>query len=166
MALFGSLATVRAQISGHPGFAVAFAYLDQLFTAGSSVQARVRGIAPDESIKTELAGGVFVIEQTYATRVRADGFFESHRKFIDVQAVFEGEELMEVSDVSRMTVKRPYNEARDLIVYEDNTGAALVRVYPGEVAVFYPADVHMPTMRVRADAVNVRKCVVKVPVPA
>ena len=166
MALHGSLATVRAQTSNLEGFATAFAYLDQLFTAGSPVQARVRGIALDESIKTELGGGVFVIEQAYATRIRADGFFESHRKYIDVQAILEGEEMMEVSDISRMTVKRPYQEPRDLIIYEDNTGASLLRLYPGEVAVFYPADVHMPTMRVRADAVNVRKCVVKVPVPA
>lgn len=166
MALYGSLATVRAQAPKTEGFAIAFAYLDQLFTAGSPVQARVKGIAHDDTVKTELSGGVFVIEQAYATRMRADGFFESHRKYIDIQAVFEGEELMEVGDVARMSVKQPYNDKRDLIIYEDNTEASLLRVYAGQLAVFYPSDVHMPTMRVRAEAVNVRKCVVKVPVPA
>ena len=166
MALYGSLATVRTQTPKTDGFAIAFAYLDELLTAGSSVQTRVKGIALDDTVKTELTGGVFVIEQAYATRMRADGFFESHRKFIDIQAVFEGEELMEVGDLARMTVKQPYNDKRDLIIYEDNTEASLLRVYAGQAAVFFPADVHMPTMRVRADAVNVRKCVVKVPVPA
>lgn len=166
MALYGSLATVRAQAAQTAGFAIAFAYLEQLFTPGSPIQARVRGIAFDDTVKTELSGGVFVIEQAYATRMRADGFFESHRKFIDIQAVLEGEELMEVADVARMTVKQPYNDKRDLIIYDDNTEASLLRVYAGQVAVFFPVDVHMPTMRVRADAVNVRKCVVKVPVPA
>ena len=148
------------------GLAIAFAYLDELFTAGSPANRRVRGLALDDTVKTELAGGAFVIEQTYPTRMRADGFFESHRKFIDVQAVFEGEELMEVSDIARMTVKQPYHEKRDLIIYEDNTEASLLRVYAGQVAMFFPSDAHMPTMRVRGDAVNVRKCVVKVPVPA
>ena len=80
MALYGSLATIRAQTPKADGFAIAFAYLDELLTAGSAVQTRVKGIALDDTIKTELTGGVFVIEQAYATRMRADGFFESHRK--------------------------------------------------------------------------------------
>ncbi|MEY2879588.1 MAG: hypothetical protein RLZZ15_1968 [Verrucomicrobiota bacterium] len=166
MALFGSLTTVRAQLQQTDGFAVALAYLDELFTPGSPAHTRVLAIAADETGRTELGGGVFVIEQAYATRLRADGFFESHRKYIDVQAVVAGEELMEVADVERMTVRRPYNPERDLIIYEDNTEASLVRVYAGQAAVFYPSDAHMPTLRVRADAVAVRKCVVKVPVPA
>lgn len=166
MSLHGSLDTIRAQTPKTEGFAIALAYLDELFRPGSPVHLRVKGIAPDDSVKTELAGGAFVIEQAYPTRLRADGFFESHRKFIDVQAVFEGEELMEVADIARMTVKQPYNEKRDLIIYEDSTEASLLRVYAGQAAVFFPCDVHMPTLRVRATAVNVRKCVVKIPVPA
>ena len=30
--------------------------------------------------------------------------------------VFEGEELMEVADLARMTAKQPYNDKRDLII--------------------------------------------------
>ncbi len=107
-----------------------------------------------------------MLEETYETKLRADGFFESHRKFIDIQAIFEGEELMEVADIARMKIRQPYHPDRDLIVYEDSTEAALLRVHAGQAAVFFPADAHMPTLRVRAAAVNVRKCVVKVPVPA
>lgn len=166
MSLFGSLATVRAQAPKMEGFAIAFAYLDELFTPGSPAHTRVKGIALDDTVKTELAGGAFVIEQAYPTRLRADAFFESHKRFIDVQAIFEGEECMEVCDVARMTMKQPYNEKRDLIIYEDNTEASPLRVYAGQAAIFFPSDAHMPTLRVRANAVNVRKCVVKVPVPA
>lgn len=166
MSILGTLATVRAQTPKTEGFAIAFAYLDELFTAGSPANTRVKGIALDDTIKTELAGGAFVIEQAYPSRLRADAFFESHKKFIDVQAIFEGEELMEVCDIARMVVKQPYNEKRDLIIYEDNTEASHLRVYAGSAAVFYPTDAHMPTLRVRATAVNVRKCVIKVPVPA
>lgn len=165
MSLHGSLDTVRSQTPKTEGFAIAFAYLDELFRAGSPANVRVKGIALDDTVKTELAGGAFVIEQAYPTRLRADAFFESHKKFIDVQAIFEGEELMEVADIARMTVKQPYNEKRDLVIYEDSTESSLLRVYAGQVSVFYPCDVHMPTLRVRADAVNVRKCVVKIPVP-
>ena len=166
MALYGSIDTVRAQASKLDGFATAFAYVEELFRPGSPANTRVRGIASGDTVKTELAGGAFVIEQAYETRLRADGFFESHRKYIDVQVVFEGEELMEVADIARMTAKQPYNDKRDLIIYEDSTDAALLRVHAGQAAIFFPSDVHMPTLRLRAAAVNVRKCVVKVPVPA
>jgi YhcH/YjgK/YiaL family protein len=164
MSLHGSLDTVRAQAPKTAGFATAFAYFDELFQPGSPAHARVKGIALDDTIKTDLAGGAFVIEQAYPTRLRADGFFESHQKFIDVQVIFEGEELMEVADIARMTVKQPYNEKRDLVIYDDSTESSLLRVYARQAAVFFPCDVHMPTLRVRADPVNVRKCVVKIPV--
>jgi beta-galactosidase beta subunit len=37
-------------------------------------------------------------------------------------------------------------------------------VFPGQAAIFFPEDVHMPTLRIRSDPVSVRKCVIKVPV--
>jgi biofilm protein TabA len=166
MAIYGSIETVRAQAPRTEGFAAAFAYVEELFRPGSPAHARVKAIAAGDTVKTDLAGGAYVIEQAYETRLRADGFFESHRRFIDVQVVFEGEEAMEVADIARMTVKQPYNEKRDLIIYEDSTESSLLRVHAGQAAVFFPNDVHMPTLRVRAAGVNVRKCVVKVPVPA
>lgn len=164
MALYGSLASVRAQLPRSEGFSTAFAYLDDLLRPGSAVQARMRAVAVGDTQKIELAGGALVIEQAFETRLRADGFFESHRKYIDVQTVIEGEELMEVADVSRMTVRQPYHAERDLIVYQDSTDASLLRVFSGQVAVFFPSDVHMPTLRIRAEPVLVRKAVVKVPV--
>jgi biofilm protein TabA len=165
MAIYGSIESVRAQSPRTEGFAVAFAYLTQLFTAGSEVQKRVRAVVAGDRNKIELGGGAFVLEETYETKPRADGFFESHRKFIDIQAIFEGEEQMEVADIAAMKIRQPYNPDRDLIVYEDNTNATLLRVHVREAAVFFPSDVHMPTMSVRAAPVTVRKCVVKVPVP-
>lgn len=164
MALYGSLASVRAQAPAHAGFREAFAYVEELLRPGSAPQARLRSIAAGESQRIELAGGLFAIEQVLESRLRADGFFEAHRKYIDIQVVAEGEELMEVADAARMTVRQPYNAERDLIVYEDSTEASQFRVFPGQVAVFFPSDVHMPTLRIRTDGVIVRKSVVKVPV--
>lgn len=164
MALYGSLATVRTQAPRNGAFAAAFAYVDELLRSDSAAQGRLRALAVGDSQKTDLAGGAFVVEQAFETRLRADGFFESHRKYIDVQVVLDGEELMEVADVSRMTVRQPYNAERDLIVYEDSTDASLLRVYPGQLAIFFPADVHMPTLRIRTEPVVVRKAVVKIPV--
>jgi biofilm protein TabA len=164
MALYGSVVTVRAQAPQTAGFAAAFAYVEELLREGSPADVRIRAIAAGDSGRVELGDGVFAIEQAYETKLRADGFFESHRKYIDVQTVVVGEELMEVADVSRMRVRQPYNAERDLVIYDDNTEASLLRVYPGQAAVFFPSDVHMPTLRIRSAPVLIRKSVVKIPV--
>ncbi len=166
MALFGSLAMLRAQAPRTEGFATAFAYIEELLRADSPVQKRVRALGAGDVQKIDLTGGAFVLEQSYDTKLRADGFFESHRKYIDVQAIFEGEELMEVADISRMTVRQSYQAERDLIIYADTGEASLLRVYPGQAVIFFPDDGHMPTLRIRSDPMRVRKCVVKVPVEA
>ena len=164
MALHGSIETVRAQAAPQKGFETAFAYAAELVRAGSPVQERVRAIAEGQRQRTELGGGVFVSEECYRSKARADGFFESHRKFIDIQIVFEGEELMEVADSGTLETRVPYNPERDLIIYEDTPDASVLRVFAGQAAVFFPADAHMPTLRVREAGGLVRKCVIKIPV--
>ena len=48
--------------------------------------------------------------------------------------------------------------------HADAAGATLARLEAGDVAVFFPTDVHMPGLRSGAAPVLVRKTVVKVPV--
>jgi YhcH/YjgK/YiaL family protein len=164
MALFGSLSTVRAQAPKSAGFEAAFAYVAELLRDGSTARARLREIKRGESQKIDLGDGVFAVEQVYETKPRPEGFFESHRKYIDVQVVAEGEELMEVIDASRIAVREPYVVERDLITYVDGVDASLLRAIPGQVAIFFPVDVHMPSLQLRSAPVLVRKSVVKVPV--
>ena len=166
MAIYGSLSTVRAQTARMEIFAPAFSYLDELFRPGSAADLRLRGTAAGETQRIELSGGAFALEQVYPAKVRADGVFESHRRYIDVQVVFEGEEVMELADVSRLMIRQDYKAERDLVVYADCTEASLLRVKAGEVAVFFPADGHMPGLRAGSEPTLVRKTVVKVPVPA
>jgi YhcH/YjgK/YiaL family protein len=164
MALYGTINTVRAQAAPRKGFDTAFAYAAELQRADSPVQARVRAIAAGQRQRTELGDGVFVSEECYRSKPRAEGFFESHRKYIDVQIIFEGEELMEVADIATMKPRAEYDATRDLIVYEDNPDASALRVLAGQATVFFPTDAHMPTLRVREAGGLVRKCVVKIPV--
>ncbi len=164
MAYFGSVETVAAQAAPREKFEAAFAYVRELFAPGSAAAERLRALGVGESNRIELAGGAFALEQVYRTKVRADGFFESHRKYIDVQVVFEGEECMEVIDLARATERQPYQGERDLIVYHDAPGASPLQLSAGQAAVFFPADVHMPALQGRGAARLVRKSVVKVPV--
>mgnify|MGYP002384105802 CR=1 FL=1 len=164
MALFGTLATLRAQAPQTAAFGAAFAYAEDLLRATSPAHARLRAIAAGESKRIELAHGAFAIEQVYPTKPRAEGFFESHQKYIDLQLVVDGEELMEVVDLARIAVRVAYNAERDLVLFGDAPDASHLRVTAGLATIFFPADVHMPTLQLRGAPVLVRKSVVKIPV--
>ena len=165
MALSGTIQTLKQQVYPREQFAATWSYLEELFAPGSAAAERMRAIAVGETKRVELGGGAFALEQVYRTKTRPEGFFESHRKFIDVQVIFEGQERMEVVDVSRVEVRETYREERDLVVYEDCAGASVWTLTAGDAAVFFPADVHMPGLHGGdGEARLVRKTVVKVPV--
>ncbi|MGA3008265.1 MAG: YhcH/YjgK/YiaL family protein [Opitutaceae bacterium] len=164
MAIFGNLGALRAQLAWAEPFAAAFAYAEEVLQSGSAAQARIGRLAAGATARVELTGGAFALEQAYLTKSRAEGRWESHGAYIDVQVVIDGEELMEVCDVSRMKVAEDLRPAKDLIFYRSFEGGSVLRVGAGEAAVFFPTDAHLPSMRIGAEAALVRKTVIKVPV--
>lgn len=163
MAIFGPFSVVQSQTPRSARFAAAFAYVQEILTDGSAAHRRIGALSAGASEKIELADGVFAIEQVYQTKPRPEGFFESHRKYIDVQVVVAGAELMEVEDISRLTVSQAYDAERDFLKYADTATASRLVVRAGDVAIFYPADGHMPTLQLGRSEL-VRKTVVKVAV--
>jgi biofilm protein TabA len=163
MALFGSLATVRAQLAHGTHFQAAFAYLDEVFTPGSAAHARILAVEPGKTGRIELAGGSFALEQAYLTKARAQGFFESHRAYIDVQVIVSGEELLEVAEVGKLTVSEDLTPGKDLIKYRMFDAASVLRLGADEVAVFFPVDGHMPSLMIQSAGL-IHKTVIKVPV--
>jgi len=164
MALFGTIATIKAQAPRTPGFLAAYAYLEEVFKAGSAVQSRLLALPEGQSKRIELSDGVYAMEQVYATKPRAEGVFESHRKYIDLQVLLEGEEILEVIDLARVAVRQAYDAERDYALYADHSEGSRLRLKAGEAAVFFPVDVHMPSVRYGDQPVRVRKTVVKIPV--
>jgi YhcH/YjgK/YiaL family protein len=162
MAIFGPFHQVKGQVVD-PRFAAALAYTAEVLQVGSPAHTRLGRIGVGTTERVDLAGGSFALEQPYQVRARPEGFFESHRKYIDVQVIVEGEELMEVEDISRLTVAVAYNPERDFIKYADTATASVLRMRAGDVAIFFPEDGHMPSLQWRGPGL-VRKSVVKVPV--
>ena len=163
MAKFGPYSTLATQISYSAQFAVAFEYIAEILRPDSAAFARISALPVGSSEKIQLADGSFAIEQVYTSRARSDGFFESHRKFIDIQVIVAGEELMEVADISRLTPTQEYDEERDLSKFADDGAASILRMHQGDIALFFPRDGHMPSLQVAGPGL-VRKTVVKVPV--
>lgn len=163
MALFGPFPTLKKQLASDARFAAALAYAAEVLDARSGAFARLGNVSVGETVRIELGGGTFALEQAYRTKPRAEGFFESHRKYIDVQIVVAGEEVMEVEDITRLVVAMPFVAERDLIKYAEPAASSRLAMRAGDVAVFFPEDGHMPSIHSQGP-VLVRKSVVKVPV--
>jgi YhcH/YjgK/YiaL family protein len=108
---------------------------------------------------------VFALEQAYLSKPVAQGKWEAHQDHIDVQVIVSGRELMGVTEVARLVLAEDHRPGRDLMFYAAFAEGSTLRVQAGELAVFYPADGHMPSLADGEPAV-VRKTVVKVPVAA
>jgi len=168
MALFGSLSTVRAQLAHSEKFATAFAYVEACLRSGSPERALLDGLAAEQTQRVELGGGVFALPQacmTFPAGVPTVPKWESHKAYIDVQAVIVGEEIMELTDVANLAVSEDLRPAKDMLFYAGFATHSTLRVAAGEVAVFFPADGHRPLVAPTGPAL-VRKVVVKVPVAA
>ena len=163
MALFGSIATVRAQLAHAAHFKATFAYLGECFHPGTAAYQRVRSIEVGKQERTELGGGAFALEQVYLSKPRPDAFFESHKQYIDVQVIVEGDEFIEVADIAKLSVKEDKTPAKDVIIYELADNVTALRLGAGEAVVLFPIDGHMPGVAIKAPTL-VRKIVVKVPV--
>ncbi len=163
MAIFGSLATVREQLGTSEQFRAAFAYLADCFHPGSAANLRLQQLVEGKSDRVDLAGGAFALEQSYLTKLRNEGFSESHRVYTDIQVVVSGEEFIEVADIASLQVKEDRTPAKDVLIYQMTDTASAVRLRSGDAAVLYPVDGHMPGISTGAPTL-VRKIVVKVPV--
>lgn len=166
MALIGSLATIRTQLAGNPSFQRTLDYVEEVLRPGSAANQRVFAVPAGDTQTVDLGDGVFAMEQAYQTKAPADGRWESHRAYIDVQVIVSGEELMGVVDVSQLSVAEDLTPEKDVIFFNAYEDASVLRVRAGEVAVFYPVDAHKPCVTAGAASVQVHKTVVKVPVSA
>ena len=126
---------------------------------------RLRGIneLPDGTIEID-GKNVFAIVQRYET-VKPDApKFEYHRKYIDVQYIASGEEVIGWAAKERMTITEAYDADRDIafgLVKKGNWTAALLDA--GQLAILFPEDGHAP--RLAAASISpVTKIVVKVAV--
>lgn len=163
MALFGTLPTIRAQLVRPEHFAAALAYVEEAGRPGTSAHTLLFSLANGQTERVDLPGGAFALSQAYLTKPRVEGKWETHRACIDVQAVFAGEEFMEVTDRGRLTLSEDLTPARDVIFYEPFDRGCVLRMGVGDVAVYFPPDAHLGGIAVGALA-PVRKVVVKVPV--
>lgn len=86
--------------------------------------------------------GFFYNVQEYETDINKKKQYESHRKYVDIQLLVSGEELMQVTDVTGLRVVSSYDESKDCVFYAPNDNDSGIYLRPGSVLVLYPKDGH------------------------
>jgi YhcH/YjgK/YiaL family protein len=134
-----------------PRFAKAFAFL-----RGMSAQ-----LAPG---RHEIAGDeVYASVQRHLTKPVAEKQYESHRKYIDIQYIHSGREIMYWAPLPLLAknVTMQYDEKGDALLYSLIPEGVPLQVSAGQFAIFYPQDGHVPSCS-WGDPAEVFKVVVKV----
>jgi biofilm protein TabA len=147
MAIFGTIKTVKEQINDSK-FDKAFLYIQKLQDKNSAEYKTLSNIKLNQCNKIELNENCFVLEQAYISKNKEDCFFESHKKYIDIQYIFEGEEIMEVEKLSNLQVTTAYKEDLDYAKYSQSKDSSVLKIRENELAIFYPNDAHMPCIKI------------------
>ena len=103
---------------------------------------------------------IFAIVNEYDTIDEAGEQMESHRKYIDVQYIVKGEELIGHDFLYEQQVSRAYDEETDYMLYAERP-AFYSKLAKGQFAIFFTTDLHMPNLKVNA-SIPVKKVVVKI----
>jgi len=102
---------------------------------------------------------IFALISEYKTKSEQEGKLEAHRKYIDVQYVINGEELMCYAPLGVQQILEPYKEENDIIFFKGEK--SFTKVSSGMFAIFFPEDVHMPGISA-GNFSDVKKLVIKV----
>jgi biofilm protein TabA len=133
-----------------PRFARAFAFLEQL-PASPTVG------------RHEIAGEeIFAFVQQHLTKPVAEKQFEVHRKYLDIQYMVTGRELIYWAPLAQLTHETmAFDEKLDAALYSGIPDMVPVQLRAGQFALLFPQDGHAPSCAWDAPA-EVLKVVVKV----
>jgi YhcH/YjgK/YiaL family protein len=136
----------------------------QYYGLGTRIEAALRylqdtDLANVEEGRYEIDGdAVFALVQEYDSKPKAEGFWEAHRKYLDVQYVSAGAEHMGYAPTANL-LAGAYEEATDFMKLEGD--GEFFQLRAGSFCILAPQDAHMPGMAIDQPK-PVKKVVVKV----
>jgi YhcH/YjgK/YiaL family protein len=112
--------------------------------------------------KYEIDEHIFAMINEYDTVPTENEQMESHKKYIDVQYIVSGSELIGHDFLQQQVPSKPYDASADYQLFAE-TPMFFSRLEEGMFAIFYPTDLHMPNIMVNKP-MPVRKVVIKIAV--
>jgi YhcH/YjgK/YiaL family protein len=104
---------------------------------------------------------LYYIVQRYTTKPVEECKLEAHKKYIDVQFVVSGQEIIYHTPLNGLKIETPYDASKDVAFYKAPASITAVNLAPGMFCILFPQDAHIPCCRVNGPS-NVHKVVVKV----
>ena len=114
--------------------------------------------------KTEIdESRLYALRSSYASKIRSECRYESHRAYADIHMVIKGSELVLVCQRDGLKIVDPYSLEKDsdLLEGEPEYIHRIVLGFPMAVILF-PWDVHMPSVASADRPSEVEKIVLKV----
>ena len=129
--------------------------------AFDEIKKLLNGDVADGSYKFD--GDAFYVNVfTYQSKKEADCCFEKHKKYIDIQVVLEGEEIIGFESEDKLTMTAEELESKDYMLFSLNEGYDRLRVGRGDFVIFFPHEPHAPAIAVNDEISTVRKAVFKI----
>ena len=105
---------------------------------------------------------LYYMVQSYKTKVPGEAQFEAHKKYIDIQVMLEGEEIIRFETPEKLAVTKEYDEDRDYQLFAMSREFDSVRLCKGDMTVIFPGEPHAPGIGTAATPESVRKLVIKI----
>ena len=123
--------------------------------------AALNALTDKKAGRYEFEGGFFMIQQGSTSPVDS-GDYEAHRKYIDVQIILSGSEIVVWEDISRLTQSVPYSEEKEREMFKGPV-AHTFRIEEGMSWVAFPQDAHKACKHLESQN-DYLKVVMKLPV--
>lgn len=98
--------------------------------------------------------------QSYDAKSPFDAQFESHRDYIDIQVVLDGEEIIRFESAEKLSLSKEYTP--DCELFAMNKDYDSVRLCKGDMTIIFPGEPHAPGVFAEGTDGHVRKLVVKI----
>ncbi len=105
---------------------------------------------PDPGEGKHPFSGGWLMKQAGMTKALDDGPYEAHRRYIDVQILIEGREIIRWNRLENMTALSPYNEDTDKQALSGP--GSILELVPGMFCVLYPEDAHAACRHLDGDS--------------
>ena len=105
---------------------------------------------------------IFCSVSFYDTTGVDDRPWEGHRKYIDIHFMIKGKEIIDISPIYAMQVKKDYNAQTDFIEFE-GVAQQHILLKEGMFLIAFPEDIHKTALQVvSGKACTVKKGIIKV----
>lgn len=125
----------------------------------------IKTLTPDmENKRYELRGSdIYVLVQQYETKPLSCGKMEAHRRYIDIQTIISGTEIIGVSALAGLQEITPFDDEKDFELFEHSPAASsLIKLCPGDFMLLNPGEGHMPGIAIDDKPSEIKKAVVKI----